>query len=76
MNAGIPGPVFMALIAIIFSYAVAWIAFQGVNGSTMVNIAINGIQIVALLFFSGAWRSRTASDIRRDRWVWRSTALR
>ena len=60
MNAGIPGPVFMALIAIIFAYAVAWIAFQGVNGSTMVNIAINGIQIVALLFFSAlaiAYRS-------------------
>ncbi len=52
MNAGIPGPVFMALIAVIFAFAVAWIAFQGVNGSTMVNIAINGIQIVALLFFS------------------------
>src|ERR1700730_13458656 len=52
MNAGIPGPVFMALIAIVFAYFVAWIAFQGVNGSTMVNIAINGIQIVALLFFS------------------------
>src|SRR5271167_2923485 len=52
MNAGVPGPVFMALIAIIFSYAVAWIAFQGVNGSTNVNIAINAIQIIALLFFS------------------------
>ncbi len=52
MNAGVPGPVFMALIAIIFSFAVAWIAFQGVNGSTMVNIAINAIQIVALLFFA------------------------
>lgn len=52
MNAGIPGPVFMALIAIIFAFAVAWIAFQGVNGSTIVNIAINGIQIVALLFFA------------------------
>jgi amino acid transporter len=52
INAGIPGPVFMALIAVIFAFAVAWIAFQGVNGSTMVNIAINGIQIVALLFFS------------------------
>ena len=52
MNAGIPGPVFMALIAIVFSFAVAYIAFQGVNGSTMVNVAINGIQIVALLFFS------------------------
>src|ERR1700722_17944700 len=52
MNAGIPGPVFMALVAIIFSFAVAWIAFRGVNGSTMVDIAINGIQIIALLFFS------------------------
>ncbi|MGH7780957.1 MAG: APC family permease [Candidatus Binataceae bacterium] len=52
INAGIPGPVFMAMIAVIFAFAVAWIAFQGVNGSTMVNIAINGIQIVALLFFS------------------------
>src|ERR1700689_4379579 len=52
MNAGVPGPVFMALVAIIFSFAVAWIAFQGVNGSTNVNIAINAIQIVALLFFA------------------------
>jgi basic amino acid/polyamine antiporter, APA family len=52
MNAGIPGPVFMALIAIIFSFAVAYIAHRGVSGSTNVNIAINAIQIVALLFFS------------------------
>jgi basic amino acid/polyamine antiporter, APA family len=52
MNAAIPGPVFMALVAVIFSYFIAYIAFRGVNGSTMVNIAINGIQIVALLFFS------------------------
>src|SRR5271155_1366773 len=52
MNAGVPGPVFMALIAIIFSYFVAYIAFRGVNGSTSVNIAINAIQIIALLFFS------------------------
>src|SRR5579863_9638619 len=52
MNAGVPGPVFMALVAIIFSYVVAYIAFRGVNGSTGVNVAINGIQIVALLFFS------------------------
>jgi basic amino acid/polyamine antiporter, APA family len=52
MNAGVPGPVFMALIAIIFSYLIAYIAYRGVVGSTMVNLAINGIQIVALLFFS------------------------
>ena len=52
MNAGIPGPVFMALVAIIFAYGIAYIAFRGVTGSTMVNLAINVIQIVALLFFS------------------------
>ncbi|HEV3112509.1 MAG TPA: APC family permease [Candidatus Binataceae bacterium] len=52
MNASVPGPVFMALIAVIFSFFVAYIAFQGVTGSTNVNIAINAIQIVALLFFS------------------------
>jgi basic amino acid/polyamine antiporter, APA family len=52
MNAGVPGPVFMALVAVIFSYLVAYIAFRGVNGSTGVNLIINIIQIVALLFFS------------------------
>jgi basic amino acid/polyamine antiporter, APA family len=52
MNSAIPGPVFMALIAVIFSFLVSFIAYRGVNGSTMVNIGINGIQIVALLFFS------------------------
>ena len=52
LNPATPGPVFMALIAIIFSYFVAYIAFRGVTGSTMVNIAINAIQIAALLFFS------------------------
>src|ERR1700689_3217338 len=51
MNSTIPGPVFMAFIAIIFSYAVSYIAFRGVNGSTNVNIAINAIQITALVFF-------------------------
>ena len=52
MNAGYPGPIFMALVAVIFSYAVAYIAFRGVSGSTNVTIAINAIQIVALLFFA------------------------
>ena len=52
INASVPGPVFMALIAVIFSFGVAYIAFQGVNGSTMVNLGINIIQIAALLFFS------------------------
>ena len=52
MNAAIPGPVFMALVAVIFSHLVAYIAFRGVSGSTMVVIAINAIQISALLFFA------------------------
>jgi amino acid transporter len=52
MNAAIPGPVFMALVAIIFAYAVSYIAFRGVTGSTAVNFAVNVIQISALLFFS------------------------
>jgi basic amino acid/polyamine antiporter, APA family len=52
MNAAIPGPIFMALVAVVFSYAVAYIAFRGVSGSTNVAIAINVIQISALLFFA------------------------
>ncbi len=52
MSASNPGPVFMALVAVVFSFAVAWIASRGVNGSTAVNIAINVIQITALVVFS------------------------
>ena len=52
INAGTPGPLFMALVAIVAAFGISYIAFRGVNGSTMVNIAINGIQIVALLFFA------------------------
>lgn len=52
MNATNPGPMFMIAIAIVFSFAVAYIAHRGVNGSTAVNIAINIIQISALIVFS------------------------
>jgi basic amino acid/polyamine antiporter, APA family len=52
MSAGNPGPVFMAVIAVVFSFGIAWIASKGVNGSTSVNIAVNVIQISALLVFS------------------------
>ena len=52
MNASNPGPMFMMLIAIIASFGLAYIAHRGVNGSTSVNIAINVIQISALLLFS------------------------
>src|SRR3984957_9136611 len=43
MSASNPGPVFMAIFAVVFSFAVAGIASRGVNGSTEVNIAINVI---------------------------------
>jgi basic amino acid/polyamine antiporter, APA family len=47
-----PGPVFMALVAILFSFFVAWIAQKGAGASTAVNIAINVVQISALVVFS------------------------
>ena len=52
MSGSNPGPVFMALVAIVFSYFVAWIASKGAGASTAVNIAINVIQISALIVFS------------------------
>src|SRR6266436_5455050 len=52
MSASLPGPAFMALVAVVFSFAIAYIANRGVNGSTAVNIAINVIQISALVVFS------------------------
>jgi amino acid transporter len=45
-------PVFMYLFCIAFAFGVAWIAFRGVTGTTTVNMAINVIQITALLVFS------------------------
>ncbi len=47
-----PGPLFMALIAILFSFFVAWIASKGAGASTAVNLAINVVQISALVLFS------------------------
>jgi basic amino acid/polyamine antiporter, APA family len=52
MSASNPGPIFMMLVATVFSFVVAYIASRGVNGSTAVNIAINVIQISALIVFS------------------------
>jgi basic amino acid/polyamine antiporter, APA family len=47
-----PGPVFMGMVAVVFSFFVAWIAQKGAGASTAVNLAINVIQISALLVFS------------------------
>ena len=52
MSASNPGPMFMMAVAIVFSFGVAYIAHRGVNGSTAVSIAINVIQISALIVFS------------------------
>lgn len=52
MSASNPGPMFMMVVAIVFAFVVAYIAQRGVSGSTSVNIAINIIQITALVVFS------------------------
>jgi amino acid transporter len=52
LSASNPGPLFMALIAIVFSFFVAWIAAKGAGASTAVNLAINVVQISALVVFS------------------------
>jgi APA family basic amino acid/polyamine antiporter len=45
-------PLFMILFCVVFTLGVAYIAFRGVTGTTAVNMAINIIQISALLVFS------------------------
>jgi len=45
-------PIFMWLFCIVFAFGVAYIAYRGVTGTTAVNVAINIIQISALLVFA------------------------
>jgi amino acid transporter len=45
-------PLFMILFCVVFSFGVAYIAYRGVNGTTGVNMAVNIIQISALIVFS------------------------
>jgi amino acid transporter len=52
MSGSNPGPVFMGLVAVVFSFFVAWIASKGAGASTAVNLAINVVQISALIVFS------------------------
>jgi amino acid transporter len=52
MSGSNPGPIFMALVAIVFSFFVAWIASKGAGASTAVNVAVNIVQISALVVFS------------------------
>jgi basic amino acid/polyamine antiporter, APA family len=52
INSGTPGPVFMALVAVLAAFGISYIAYAGVRGSTATNFAINVIQITALLIFA------------------------
>jgi APA family basic amino acid/polyamine antiporter len=45
-------PLFMGLFCVVFALGIAYIAYRGVTGTTAVNVAINIIQISALLVFS------------------------
>src|SRR5665213_2403970 len=45
-------PLFMWLFCIVFALGVGYIAYRGVNGTTAVNMAINIIQISALVVFA------------------------
>jgi amino acid transporter len=45
-------PLLMISFCIVFAFAVSYIAYRGISGSTGVNFAINIIQISALLIFS------------------------
>ena len=52
MSASNPGMFFMMAVAVVFAFAVAYIAHRGVSSSTNINLAINIIQITALLIFA------------------------
>jgi len=51
-SSGVASPLFMIVFCVIFAFGVAYIAFRGVVGTTGVNMAINVIQITALLIFA------------------------
>jgi len=79
MSGSNPGPVFMALVAVLFSFFIAWIASKGAGASSAVNIAINVVQIPRW-FYSACWLSaivqaiqpaqpaRPPSNTTRNRW--------
>jgi APA family basic amino acid/polyamine antiporter len=51
-NAAVPSPLLMILFCLVFPFAVGYIAYRGVNASTGVNLAINVVQISALIVFT------------------------
>ena len=75
MSAANPGPMFMMLVAVLFSFGVAYIAHRGVTGSTAVSIAINVIQISALVLFAGlAIGYRVGHPPGSVAWQWDATS--
>src|SRR5271170_6580426 len=52
MSASNPGPIFMMLVAVVFSFLIAYIAHRGISGATSVNVVINFVQITALIVFA------------------------
>jgi basic amino acid/polyamine antiporter, APA family len=51
-SSGIGSPLVMYGFCVLFAFGVAYIAYRGVNSSTSVNVAINVIQITALMIFA------------------------
>jgi APA family basic amino acid/polyamine antiporter len=51
-SGGFNSPLFMYLFCFVFAIGVAYIAFRGVTGTTAVNVAINVVQIAALVVFA------------------------
>jgi len=74
-SAGDPGLPFTALVAILFALGVGYIAHRGVTGSTAVNVAINIIQISALIVFSVMLLAyRVNHKPGTEAWQWDSTS--
>src|ERR1700738_3299486 len=51
-NAAVPSPLLMILFCLVFPLFIGYIAYSGVNASTGVNLAVNVIQISALIVFT------------------------
>jgi len=51
-NSAVPSPLLMILFCLVFPLFIGYIAYSGVNASTGVNLAVNVIQITALMVFT------------------------
>ncbi len=51
-SGGFNSPLFMYIFCFAFALGVAYIAYRGVTGTTAVNVAINVVQITALIVFA------------------------